>query len=93
MSTTATITRPPTPVPSTIVLTVAANIGTQLQLAYVVKDAGANVLNGQPVTWTSATPAVATVDSNGLVTPLTVGSSVITAHCGSATDTCTVTVA
>lgn len=44
------------------------------------------------VTWTSATEAKATVDSNGVVTGVATGSSVITATCNGKTASCTVTV-
>ena len=44
------------------------------------------------VTWTSATPAKATVSNNGLVTGVAAGSSVITATCNGLTASCTVTV-
>lgn len=49
----------------------------------------------QSVTWMSGTPAVATVDSNGIVTGVSVGTSVITATSVSDplfSDTCTVEV-
>ena len=44
------------------------------------------------VTWTSATTGKATVDSNGVVTGVATGSSVITATCNGLTASCTVTV-
>ena len=44
------------------------------------------------VTWTSGTEAKATVDATGKVTGVAAGTSVITATCGDATATCTVTV-
>ena len=44
------------------------------------------------VTWTSATSAKATVDTNGVVTGVATGSSVITATCNGLTASCTVTV-
>ncbi len=44
------------------------------------------------VTWTSSDESVATVDASGRVTPLTPGTTVITASCGPASATCTVTV-
>ena len=44
------------------------------------------------VTWTSATPAKATVSSSGLVTGVAAGSSVISATCNGFTAQCTVTV-
>lgn len=45
-----------------------------------------------PVTWTSATTGKATVDSNGVVTGVASGSSVITATANGKTASCTVTV-
>lgn len=51
---------------------------------------------GQSVTWSSAAPGTATVDSNGLVTGKSAGNTIITAsmtHDGvTVTDTCTVVV-
>ena len=44
------------------------------------------------VTWTSATTGKATVDTNGVVTGVATGSSVITATCNGLTASCTVTV-
>ena len=44
------------------------------------------------VTWASATTAKATVDSNGVVTGVATGSSVITATAGGMSASCTVTV-
>lgn len=44
------------------------------------------------VTWTSGTVAKATVDSDGVVTGVASGSSVITASCNGKTASCTVTV-
>lgn len=59
-------------------------------------DATVQPINAvQAVTWTSATPATATVDSNGRVTGVAAGSVVITATSVSditKSDTCTVTV-
>lgn len=45
-----------------------------------------------PVTWASATPAKATVSTNGVVTGVATGSSVITATANGLTAQCTVTV-
>ena len=44
------------------------------------------------ITWASGTPANATVDSNGVVTGVKAGTSVITATCNGYSATCTVTV-
>ncbi|UXV21070.1 phage tail tube protein [Pseudomonas fluorescens] len=61
------------------------------QLTATVAPGGAN----QTVTWTSATPSVATVNSSGLVTGVAAGTSVITATSvadGTKTSTATITV-
>lgn len=44
------------------------------------------------ITWSSATPAKATVNENGIVTGVAAGSAVITASCNGMTASCTVTV-
>ncbi|MDE6548875.1 MAG: leucine-rich repeat protein, partial [Muribaculaceae bacterium] len=44
------------------------------------------------VTWTSDNVSVATVDSNGKVTAISIGEATITATCGNVTATCKVTV-
>lgn len=61
------------------------------QLTAAVAPIGAN----QAVTWSSATPSVATVNSSGLVTGVSAGTAVITATSvadGTKTDTATITV-
>lgn len=73
--------------PGTASIAVAAT----RQLTATVAPGGAS----QAVTWTSATPSVATVNSSGLVTGVAVGTSVITATSvadGTKTSTSTITV-
>ncbi|NWB62367.1 phage tail tube protein [Pseudomonas sp. F1002] len=73
--------------PGTASIAVAAT----RQLTATVAPAGAN----QAVTWTSATPSVATVNSSGLVTGVAAGTSVITATSvadDTKTSTATITV-
>ncbi|NWB08957.1 Ig domain-containing protein [Pseudomonas sp. D5002] len=73
--------------PGTASIAVAAT----RQLTATVAPAGAN----QAVTWTSANPSVATVNSSGLVTGVATGTSVITATSvadGTKTSTATITV-
>ena len=66
--------------------TASVAVGGTVQLfALLSPGAGA-------VTWSSATPAKATVDANGVVTGVATGSSVITASCNGLTASCTVTV-
>lgn len=73
--------------PATASIAIAENE----QLTAAVAPVGAS----QAVTWSSATPSVATVNSSGLVTGVSAGSAVITATSvadGTKTDTATITV-
>ncbi|WP_447801190.1 phage tail tube protein [Pseudomonas kilonensis] len=90
-----TITRlvSPTAVTSVTVTPATASIAIAEteQLTAVVAPIGAS----QAVTWSSATPSVATVNSSGLVTGVSAGTAVITATSvadGTKTDTATITV-
>lgn len=90
----ATVTVTNTPVASVVVQpgTVDVQIGKTYQLLASVLDAAQNPLTGRPITWTSGTPAVATVSNTGLVTALTPGSARITATAGGVSGGATVTV-
>ncbi|MBK8650086.1 MAG: Ig-like domain-containing protein, partial [Gemmatimonadetes bacterium] len=44
-----------------------------------VRDAQGNVLTGRPVTWSSSTPAVATVSTTGLITAVAPGTVTVAA--------------
>ncbi|MGH8293291.1 MAG: Ig-like domain-containing protein [Gammaproteobacteria bacterium] len=57
--------------------TIAVN-GTQ-QYTAVAKDASGNTVNGVTYTWNSSSPAMATINANGLATGMAAGSSMITA--------------
>lgn len=63
-------------------------VGASLPLQAIPTPFGLKV----DVTYTSGTPANATVDANGVVTGVAAGTSVITATAGGFTATCTVTV-
>lgn len=52
--------------------------GTQ-QYTAVAKDSGGNTVSGATYTWTSSSPAVATVNANGLATGVAAGTTMITA--------------
>jgi len=62
-----------------------------VQLSDTIKDSFGNVLPNT-TTWTSRSPAVATVSASGLVSGVAAGSAVIVAQAGSAADSMVVTV-
>ena len=66
--------------------TASVAVSGTVQLLAIVGPGSGNV------EWSSATTAKATVDSNGVVTGVASGSSVITATCNGKTASCTVTV-
>lgn len=68
--------------------TASVAVGAQLQIKAIPVPFGV----AADVTYTSGTPANATVDEKGVVTGVAAGTSVITATSGSFTATCTVTV-
>lgn len=79
-------------VPSAIILnknaaTIAASGTVQLKAQILPEGA-----EGAAITWASSATSKATVDTNGKVTGVAAGSSVITATCGDAVAVCNVTV-
>ena len=76
--------------PSTLAFTA---LGDTVRLMAEVRDQIDRVMEGEPVSWTSAEMMVAAVDSAGLVTAAANGAATITATAGSASGTATVTVA
>ena len=65
-----------------VTLTPSSNtivVGATQQLTTQITDALGNLLTGRPTTYTSDAPAVATVNSSGLVTAVTPGTAHITA--------------
>ena len=87
---------PDPPRPATVTVTPATVEFTALdatvQLAADVRDQHDQVMAGAPVTWSSSTAAVATVDASGLVTAVGNGTATITASAGSASGMAAVTV-
>ncbi|MYY03055.1 MULTISPECIES: Ig-like domain-containing protein [unclassified Streptomyces] len=65
---------------------------TQQLAAELTLTSGAKQTVTSTATWTSATPAVATVSAGGLVTAVAVGTAVIKAAAQGKEGTCTVTV-
>lgn len=74
------------PNPTTVVA------GQTRQLTAVARDAANTAITGVPFQWTSATPATATVDGNGLVRGVSVGIVSISAAVGTASGASSVTV-
>lgn len=81
VSGTAAINVVPVPVAAVIIdnRTPSVREGGTAQLTAIVQDAIGRALTGRTVTWSSATPAVATVSQQGLVTGLTVGATYVRA--------------
>jgi hypothetical protein len=68
-------------------------VGATFPLSPTLTDANNNALSGRVVTWSSNTPAVATVDnSSGIVTGVASGSATITATSEGKTGTSAITV-
>ena len=83
---TGSVTLSVTPAPAVPVATVVVSspvtdveVGTSAQLTAIVKDASGNALTGRTITWSSTNALIATVDSTGLVTALSGGTTQITA--------------
>jgi uncharacterized protein YjdB len=77
----ATVTVGAVPVASVTVSPAQANltVGQVVPLVATAQDASGQVLTGRTVTWSSASPSVATVSATGNVTGVAAGSAVITA--------------
>jgi uncharacterized protein YjdB len=83
-SSSATITVPEAPPVPVAAVTVSVNsstltAGQSTQAIATALDAAGTVLTGRPITWSSATPTVATVSASGLITALAPGSVTISA--------------
>jgi uncharacterized protein YjdB len=85
---------PPAPVASVTVSPASprVQVGLTVQLSAVTRDANGNILTGRAITWSSGSPAVATVSGSGLVTTLVVGNANITATSGGVSGTAALTV-
>lgn len=91
---TADVTVTPTPVANVVVSPAQPYviIGKTITLTAQASSATGQVLSGRTVTWSSGTPSVAEVSSSGVVTALSVGSSVIFASIDGVLGWATVTV-
>ena len=90
----ASITVSSVPVASVAVSPTAATIsvGQTTQLGATTRDASSRTLSGRLVGWTSASAAVATVSSSGLVTAVAPGTATITASSEGKSGSATITV-
>ncbi len=80
---------------ATVAVTMAAtdlSAGDAVPATATPKDAAGNVLTGRVVTWTSSTPAVATVSDSGRVIGISAGTTTVSATSEGKTGTVTVTV-
>jgi uncharacterized protein YjdB len=94
-STTASVTVALVPV-STVTVTPSTGslfVGQTLQLSASAKDSTGNTLTGRAVTWSSASPTIATVSSQGLVTAIVAGTVSVTARVEEKTGSTTIQVA
>ncbi|MEP6618253.1 MAG: Ig-like domain-containing protein [bacterium] len=84
----------PPPV-KTVTMSVGTNTlvtGHTTQAVAVLRDTSGNVLTGRVLTWSHVTPAVATVNANGLITAIGPGSGAIVASSEGRTATIFITV-
>lgn len=77
---TITVVTAPAPVASLTVTPSAATlpVGQTTQFSYTAFNAAGGALVGRSVTWTSSSPAVATVSASGLVTAVAMGTATVT---------------
>jgi DNA/RNA endonuclease G (NUC1) len=89
-------TTPPAPVVATVTITpdgASLTVGATQALTAAASDSTGAPIPGTPFTWSSDTPAVATVNTSGLVTAVAEGSArVIAAAPNGVADTVTITV-
>ena len=71
----------------------AVALGGTMQLAASATDASGSVVTGLTAAWTTSNPSVATVNSNGLVSGISVGTATITATISGIAGSTGVTVA
>ena len=83
------------PAVATIAVSLSATsveLGRTSQATAVLRDRANNVLSGRTVTWTSSSPATASVSGSGLITALAVGTTSVTATSEGMSGAATLTV-
>lgn len=93
-ATVAVTVTPPQPVASVTLApkSVSLVVQGQVQLQATLRDARGRLLSGRPITWTSDNGSVATVNANGLLTAVGVGSGFVSATSEGQSDTAAITV-
>ncbi|MEO7458364.1 MAG: Ig-like domain-containing protein [Gemmatimonadaceae bacterium] len=93
ISASVTITIKPVPVATvTVSLANALLVGDVATAVAVPFDAAGNALTGRTITWSTSTPTIASVGSDGVVTGLAAGTATISATIDGVTNTATVVV-
>ena len=86
----------PAPVPvATVTVSPATSslqVGVSAQLSAVTRDANNNVLTGRVVAWSSANAGIASVNSNGLVSAVSAGTTQVMATSEGKSSSATITV-
>jgi uncharacterized protein YjdB len=84
----------PVPVAAVVVSPASASVvvGNTQQLTATTKDASNNILTGRSITWSSASPTIASVDPSGLIAAIAPGTATITATSEGQSGTSAVTV-
>lgn len=76
-----TVTQPPVASVSLGALPTPLEVGATGQASATPRDASSNALTGRTITWSSTNTAVATVNTSGLITGVSPGTTTITATC------------
>ncbi len=93
-SVTAQVNVLPVPVATVLVTPGSANLvaGTTQQLTALTRDATGGTLTGRFITWSSDTPAIATIDALGLITAVSPGVAAMAASSEGQSGSATITV-
>ncbi|WP_310572448.1 Ig-like domain-containing protein [Gemmatimonas sp.] len=86
---------PPAPVLSTVSVSISPStiqLGQSASATAELRTSAGAVLTDRAVSWSSATPSVASVDANGVITSVAVGTSTISATSEGKTGAATITV-
>src|SRR5690606_11978580 len=87
-------TEPVAPTVSSVVLTPTSDtvpVGASVQFRAAVRDANGGAISGKTITWRTASSAVATVNTSGVVTGRAAGTTDVTATVDGVTATARVT--